>query len=105
MVLSNDFASSIELASGFQPPCATVWRADSFTPNVGHRGGLPSVRSKIVTGKLDSIPPSVHRISPCPWVTSGLAFIWNGRKKNGIPAEDRTASATDWVSGSTPSRD
>ena len=27
-------------------------------PNVGHRGGFPSVRSNTSMGKLESIPPS-----------------------------------------------
>ena len=33
-------------------------RADSLMPKVGHRGGWPFSRSKMATGKFDSIPPS-----------------------------------------------
>ena len=37
---------------------STPARCDSLIPNVGHRGGRPSERSKQATGKFDSIPPS-----------------------------------------------
>ena len=42
-------------------------------------------------------------MSPWPWVTFGSAFMAKGRKKNGIDADARTASATGWLSGLVPS--
>jgi hypothetical protein len=38
--------------------------ADSLMPNVGQRGGLSSFRSKTVTGKFCSSPPSTQVQDP-----------------------------------------
>ncbi|WP_241828079.1 hypothetical protein [Actinopolymorpha singaporensis] len=45
------------------------------TPNVGHRGGLPSVRSKMVIGKFHSRPPSISVASPAPGVRPAIAAL------------------------------
>ena len=42
--------------------------AESLIPNVGHRGGFPSVRSNTSIGKFESMPPSTmneRTRSPC----------------------------------------
>ena len=68
------------------------------TPNVGHAGARPSVRSSESIGKFDSSPPSTSvDARPVPGFVSVV-----GRNRNGIAIEARTASATGCSSGSRP---
>src|SRR5699024_2460816 len=80
---------------------AGVCRAESMTTNVGHRAGLASLRSKTSTGKFESRPPSAPSTEEPP-ADFGRAGRDRGRKKKGLAAEAHTASATDWLSASTP---
>src|SRR5699024_5988477 len=79
---------------------AGVCRGESMTPNVGHRAGLASLRTKTSTGKLESRPPSAPSTEEPPGAF-GRAGRDRGRKKKGLAGEAATASATDWLSAST----